>query len=142
MTKGCATLKIIPKIKMYNLYILLLFNLSIVKATMVSIEAYIRVSVITTFTSQSTFKTIKHLKIKFSFLYIFIITTFIYQIKRQISHRKLWRRPTLTLTLTLYLNGMSTQEMEFMVDSISSLINGKSYDFLCSKILKIHQNFP
>ena len=140
MTKGCATLKIIPKIKMYNLYILLLFNLSIVKATMVSIEAYIRVSVITTFTSQSTFKTIKHLKIKFSFLYIFIITTFIYQIKRQISHRKLWRRPT--LTLTLYLNGMSTQEMEFMVDSISSLINGKSYDFLCSKILKICQNFP
>ena len=139
MTKGCATLKII-KIKMYNLYILLLFNLSIVKATMVSIEAYIRVSVITTFTSQSTFKTIKHLKIKFSFLYIFIITTFIYQIKRQISHRKLWRRPT--LTLTLYINGMSTQEMEFMVDSISSLINGKSYDFLCSKILKIRQNFP
>ena len=127
---------------MYNLYILLLFNLSIVKATMVSIEAYIRVSVITTFTSQSTFKTIKHLKIKFSFLYIFIITTFIYQIKRQISHRKLWRRPTLTLTLTLYLNGMSTQEMEFMVDSISSLINGKSYDFLCSKILKICQNLP
>ena len=124
MTKGCATLKIIPKIKMYNWYILLLFNLSIVKATMVSIEAYIRVSVITTFTSQSTFKTIKHLKIKFSFLYIFIITTFIYQIKRQISHRKLWRRPT--LTLTLYINGMSTQEMEFMVDSISSLINGKS----------------
>ena len=127
---------------MYNLYILLLFNLSIVKATMVSIEAYIRVSVITTFTSQSTFKTIKHLKIKFSFLYIFIITIFIYQIKRRISHRKLWRRPTLTLTLTLYLNGMSTQEMEFMVDSIISLINVKSYDFLCSKILKIRQNFP
>ena len=31
-------------------------DLSIVKATMVSIEAYIRVSVITTFTSQSTCK--------------------------------------------------------------------------------------